>query len=77
VALFSTPFGYNKFYAMTQKENRGGLLSNEQIEQDHQAKGKTENVGGYTGSQDTGDDAVRQMGTEVQQRDGQPEEEGS
>jgi hypothetical protein len=60
---------------MSQKENKGGLLTNEQIEQDHNAKGKAENAGGYRGSQDTGDDGVRQMGTEVQQRDGQPEDE--
>jgi len=59
---------------MSQKENRGGLLSNEQVEQDLKAKGKTTS-NGYTGSQDTGDDGLRQMGTEVQQRDGQPDDE--
>lgn len=60
---------------MSRKENKGGLLSNEQIEQDLKAKGKTENVNGYRGAQDTGDDGVRQFGTEVQKRDGQPREE--
>jgi hypothetical protein len=60
---------------MSQKENRGGLLSNEQIEQDLKAKGKTGTSNGYVGSQDTGDDGLRQMGTNVQKRDGQPEDE--
>ena len=60
---------------MAQKENKGGLLSNEQIEQDLKARGKTDDKNGYAGSQDTGDDGVRQLGTEVQKRDGQPDDE--
>ena len=53
---------------MDRKENKGGTLTNEQVEQDNQVKGKTE--GGYRGMQDTGDKGVRHRGTEVQQRDG-------
>ncbi len=45
---------------MSQKENKGGLLSNEQVEQDLKAKGQEESGNGYRGSQDTGDDNVRQ-----------------
>ena len=55
------------------KENKGGFLRNEQVEQDLKAKGKTESA--YEGSQDTGDKLVRQTGNEVQQRDGRPENE--
>lgn len=60
---------------MSNKENKGGLLTTEQVEQDLKVKGKDGNEGGYHGSQDTGDEAIRQMGTEVQKRDGQPEGE--
>ena len=38
---------------MNIKENKGGFLSNEQVEQDLKAKGKIN--GPYEGSQDTGD----------------------
>lgn len=55
---------------MAAKENKGGTLTNEQIERDNRVKGKTE--GAYEGAQDTGDKTVRQQGTAVQQRDGQP-----
>jgi hypothetical protein len=56
---------------MAQKENKGGTLTNEQVEQDLKVKGKiaegkTRNVG----SQDTGDSIVRQFGTEVQRNEG-------
>jgi hypothetical protein len=57
---------------MDRKENKGGILTNEQVEQDNRVKGKTE--GSYHGMQDTGDNGVRQRGTDVQQRDGLPEE---
>jgi hypothetical protein len=59
---------------MATKENKGGLLSNEDIENDLKAKGVPERQNGYRGTQDTGDDTIRPMGTEVQKRDGQPEE---
>ena len=58
---------------MAQKENKGGILHNSDIEQDLKVKGKQEG-GSYTGSQDTGDKKVRQMGTDVQRADGKPEE---
>lgn len=58
---------------MATKENRGGLLKNEDIEQDLKAKGRSE--GAYEGAQDTGDKTVRQAGTDVQKRDGRPQNE--
>lgn len=64
-----------KLNTMTEKENKGGELSNGQIEQDLRIRNKNGSAeGGYVGMQDTGDTGVRQKGTEVQQRDGQPEE---
>jgi hypothetical protein len=57
---------------MANKENKGGTLTNAQVEDDNRVKGKTE--GAYGGMQDTGDKGVRHRGTEVQQRDGLPEE---
>ena len=56
---------------MAQKENKGGILTPSQIEEDNRVKGKQE--GGYEGAQDNGDHVVRQRGTDVQQRDGLPE----
>ena len=58
---------------MNIKENKGGFLSNEQVEQDLKAKGKIN--GPYEGSQDTGDKTVRQFDNDVQQRDGLPKEQ--
>lgn len=58
---------------MATKENKGGTLTNAQVEEDNKVKGKNE--GAYQGSQGTGDKVVRQRGNEVQQRDGLPEEE--
>ena len=55
---------------MAQKENKGGTLTNAQIEEDNNMKGKQETT--YSGSQDTGDKIVRQHGNELQQRDGMP-----
>ena len=60
---------------MAEKENKGGILTNAQIEEDNKVKGKQE--GAYAGAQDTGDKAVRHRGNEVQQRDGLPEDEKS
>ena len=57
---------------MAEKENKGGILTNAQIEEDNRAKGIPE--GPYQGSQDTGDKISRQRGNEVQQRDGLPPE---
>lgn len=60
---------------MAKKENKGGILTNEQIEQDLKAKGRSEQQPGYRGTQDTGDKGIRSLGTDVQQRDGLPEDE--
>lgn len=60
---------------MDRKENKGGILTNEDVEQDNPVKGKTE--GGYRGVQDTGDNGVRQKGNDVQQRDGLADDEKS
>ena len=57
---------------MAEKENRGGNLSNQQVEEDNRVKGKSEGARTYIGSQDTGDSVVRERGTEVQQQDGNP-----
>jgi hypothetical protein len=63
---------------MTSKENKGGVLKNDQIEQDLKAKGKaSEDSETYIGSQDTGDREVRHLGTNVQKRDGRPIDEES
>lgn len=39
---------------MASKENKGGELTNEQLEKDLKVKGTTEQPGGYHGTQDTG-----------------------
>jgi hypothetical protein len=57
---------------MAHKENKGGILTNEEVEQDLEVKGQQ--AGTYTGSQDTGDKNVRQTGTDVQKADGRPAE---
>ncbi|MCW3075140.1 MAG: hypothetical protein JWP69_2209 [Flaviaesturariibacter sp.] len=59
---------------MSGKENKGGLLTNEQIEKDLEAKGRADAPAGYQGSQDTGDGGKRELGTDVQQADGAPPE---
>ena len=60
---------------MAKKENKGGELTNEQIEQDLRAKGVSNQQKGYRGTQDTGDESLRSLGTEVQKNDGRPKEE--
>ena len=57
---------------MANKENKGGFVTNDQVEQDLKARGKTDQQGGYQGLQDTGDDGVRALGTEVQKANGLP-----
>jgi hypothetical protein len=60
---------------MAKKENKGGLLSNEQVEQEIKRTGGDDKSGrGYRGTQDTGDTKVRELGTEVQKEDGRPPE---
>ena len=61
---------------MAKKENRGGILTNDQVEKEIQRTGSDDKSGqGYRGVQDTGDSTVRELGTEVQQQDGRPPEE--
>jgi hypothetical protein len=63
---------------MANKENKGGVLKNDQIEQDLKAKGKaSEDSEAYIGSQDTGDRNVRHLGNDVQRADGLPKDEES
>ena len=57
---------------MAGKENKGGLLTNEQVEKDLENKGKNTQPVGYQGSQDTGDSGKREWGTDVQKADGAP-----
>jgi hypothetical protein len=61
---------------MAKKENKGGVLTNDQVEQDLKAKGKTTEANEtYSGAQDTGDKEIRQLGSDVQKADGRPAEE--
>jgi hypothetical protein len=58
---------------MNKKENKGGILTNEQIEQD--LKVKASETDGYRGMQDTGDQVLREEGSEVQKNNGMLGEE--
>jgi hypothetical protein len=61
---------------MARKENKGGALTNEQVEQDLKAKGRNpEGNQAYSGAQDTGEKTVRHLGTDVQRADGRPLDE--
>ena len=61
---------------MARKENKGGNLHNEDIERELKVQGREEKTGrSYAGSQDTGDNTVRSLGTEVQRADGSPPDE--
>ena len=65
---------FNKKF-MAKKENKGGTLTNEQVEQDLKAKGKAPaDSEAYQGSQDNGDSIVRSTGDAVQRADGRPPE---
>jgi hypothetical protein len=56
---------------MAKKEHKGGLLTNEEVERDNKIKGKIVDAsGGYTGAQDTGDDKIRELGSETQKNGG-------
>lgn len=56
---------------MARKEHKGGLLKNEEVERELERTGAQKQEGQtYRGSQDTGDQVVREKGTEVQQQDG-------
>jgi hypothetical protein len=62
---------------MASKENKGGFLTNEEVEKDLEAKGQgtAAPAGGYHGSQDTGDTGKREIGSPVQRQDGAPPSE--
>lgn len=63
---------------MTQKENKGGTLTNAQVEEDLHVKGKSnEGETGHVGLQDTGDSTVRKIGTAVQQNEGWDEQKSN
>ena len=62
---------------MAHKENKGGFLKPDQIEKDLAAKGKSGQHQAYSGSQDTGDATVRQMGNKLPQRDDLTKKDGS
>lgn len=62
---------------MASKENKGGLLSNRQVEEDNKVKGKSTEQGQYQGMQDTGDQGKRELGTPVQRQDGAPLDEAT
>jgi hypothetical protein len=70
MASFSVQLSFQSFL-MAQKENKGGELTNKQVEEDLKVKDKG-NAGetGHVGLQDTGDSTVRQFGTDVQRNDG-------
>ncbi|HVK96418.1 MAG TPA: hypothetical protein VM368_01315 [Flavisolibacter sp.] len=55
---------------MDKKEKKGGILTNKDVEEDLKAKNKAEDGNRYIGSQDTGDNTIRQMGNDVQKNDG-------
>lgn len=55
---------------MAKKENKAGILTNEQVEKDNEVKGKSDQQGQNIGTQDTGDATVRHLGNEVQRNDG-------
>ena len=69
----------SKAITMTEKENKGGVLKNEQVEQDLKVKGHTnEEETGHAGLQDTGDSTLRQIGTDVQRNEGlDPKDDGA
>ena len=61
---------------MKQKENKGGILSNEKLEQDLEVR-RRNGATDTRGMQDTGDQKVRHMGNDVQKNDGLGKDENS
>lgn len=60
---------------MARKEHKGGILTNEEIDRDNNAKGRDEkNNPGYSGMQDTGDQKIREKGGDVQKTGGPMDE---
>lgn len=59
-----------------QKEKRSGELTNEEIENEKRiGKNNREETHGYVGSQDTGDQTLRDGGNVIKRNDGLPPEE--
>jgi hypothetical protein len=60
---------------MAHKENKGGVLTNEQIEQDLKINNKDQQQGNYRGMQDTGDKKPRegQLNEEAKKQDKEDE----
>lgn len=62
---------------MASKERKGGMLRNEDIERELERTGANDIKDGHLrGTQDTGDDVVREQGTPVQRQDGTGEDDG-
>ena len=59
---------------MNRKERKGGELTNKEVEEELQRQGVNRDGAGYRGSQDTGDEVVREKGTQTQQEDGTGDE---
>jgi hypothetical protein len=56
---------------MASKERKGGMLRNEDIERELERTGANDRKDGHLrGTQDTGDQVVREQGTSVQRQDG-------
>lgn len=53
---------------MARKEHKGGELTNEELNKDLKAKGNPDQSNWYRGAQDTGDQKIRSLGTEVQRK---------
>lgn len=55
---------------MARKENKGGQLTNRQIEEELAKTDQDTENQPYRGSQDNGDQVVRDQGTQMQRQDG-------
>lgn len=61
---------------MAKKENKGGILTNEELEKELSRKGlDREGANSYVGLQDTGDRTVQPLCTQVQRRAGRAPED--
>jgi hypothetical protein len=59
---------------MAKKENKGGFLSNDQLEKDLKTRGETKQPGGYHGMQDTGERSTGNPASSDQHRNGKEDE---
>jgi hypothetical protein len=60
---------------MAHKENKGGVLTNEQVEQDLKVRDKDKQQGLYQGMQDTGDNKSRNSNSPTQMEEQNKEED--